>query len=99
MGRGWELLTGAFLATLRPVAGIQKQEELSIQRFLYRGISFSRANATRCHGARAARKGGRRRGKDLIATRFTTSETVMSAIEQLGEVIKIEKKKLRARTR
>lgn len=38
---------------------------------------------------------GRRRGRggDLIAARFTTSETVMSAIEQLGGVIKIEKKK------
>lgn len=80
MGRGWELLTGAFLATLRPVAGTQEQEELSIQRFLYRGISFSRANATCCHGEQR----GQRRGKDLIATRFTTSETVMSAIEQLG---------------
>lgn len=63
MGRGWQLLTGAFLATLRPVAGIQEQEELSIQRFLYRGISFSRANATCCHGVRTARKGDGDEGK------------------------------------
>lgn len=34
-------------------------------------------------------------GRDLIAARFTTSETVMSAIEQLGGVIKIEKKNIK----
>lgn len=34
--------------------------------------------------------------RDLIATCFTTSETVMSAIEQLGGVIKIEKKKIKS---
>lgn len=41
------------------------------------------------------REGGERSTtgrRDLIATCFTTSETVMSAIEQLGGVIKIEKK-------
>jgi len=92
MGRGWELLTGAFLATLRPVAGT-----LEAGGIIYTAIFVPRDKflSCKCDVPSRSENGAerrRRRGKDLIATRFTTSETVMSAIEQLGGVIKIEKK-------
>lgn len=92
MGRGWELLTGAFLATLRP-----RGWNPGAGGIIYTAIFVPRDKFLSCKCDVPSRSGngaerGQRRGKDLIATRFTTSETVMSAIEQLGEVIKIEKK-------
>lgn len=50
--RGWKLATGAFLAMLRPVAGDPGTGGIIYTAiFVPRGISFSRANATRRHGA------------------------------------------------
>lgn len=101
--RGWELPTGLETSNrgIPCDAPPRSWGPRNRRNYLYSDFCAERDKFLSCKcdvtsrsgGEREKRVRGARRGRrDLIATCFTTSETVMSAIEQLGGVIKIKKK-------
>lgn len=108
-GRGWRTTNGGDSSQRSAlVTGSPGTGGIIYTVIFVRGISFSPVQMRRAvtrSGARQKERRGHGGRRDLIArhSRSTMSETVMSAIEQLGGVIKIEKKKktiyIRARTR